>query len=183
MDYEVLMHHMEPPHPGSATTEILTGEEANIRIRGLVVNSMADEMWHYEVPDWKGNPLRIVARTQRTKEHGLSGPRVVREVYVQAVTGGPVHECDWLERGEYQPPTPKRQPVQVGDTVSAMPDGYSLGTAEVLSIDWQRRSMQSHYQLPPLWTWEWVVEVKFPDGRTRKGRWHSDWISKIRKEK
>lgn len=182
-DYEVLMHHMEPTHPGGAPTEPLTGEEANIRIRRLVVNSMADELWTYEVPDREengGKPLRIVARTQRTENMGLDGPRVVREVYEQYVTGTPIHELDWLERGDYQTPKPTRQPAKVGDKVSAMPDGYSLGEGEVTFMEWQQRSMQGHYAAPPLWTWEWVVEVTFPDGRTRRGRWHRDWICKIK---
>ncbi|MFE4527160.1 hypothetical protein ACFRMO_08170 [Streptomyces anulatus] len=178
LDFEVLVHHMQPTHPGAALNEPLTGAEANVRIRGLVVNSMADELWTYEVPDLKGNPLRVVARTQHTQNWGLDGPRVVREVYVQHATGGPVHEFDWLERTEYPTPKPTRQPVRVGDAVSAMPDGHSLDTGEVTSVEWKLRPMQAHYQLPPLWTWEWRVGVKFSDGRTREGRWHSDWISK-----
>ncbi|MFF4699869.1 hypothetical protein [Streptomyces chattanoogensis] len=177
MDYDVLWHRIGPPDV-SAPTQPLTGAEANIKIRGTVVNSMNDELWTYEVPDREGNPLRIVARTRKGGTFSLDGPRTVREVFEQAATGGQVHDFDWLERGEYQPPRPSRQPVKVGDKVSAMPDGYSLGEAEVLSVEWKCRSMQAHYELPPLWTWEWRVEVKFPDGRTREGRWHSDWISK-----
>ncbi|MEU7146999.1 hypothetical protein AB0B15_03005 [Streptomyces sp. NPDC045456] len=175
MDHKVT--RFEIPAEDAFSTENMTGAEANIRIRGTVVNSMNDEVWTYEVPDRAGNPLRVVARTRRTLNAGLDGPRTVREVFIQAVTGKPVEQLDWLERGEYQPPRPSRQPVKVGDVVSAMPDGYSLGTAEVTSVEWKRRSMQRHYELPPLWTWEWRVEVKFPDGRTREDRWHSDWIS------
>ncbi|MEV8399280.1 hypothetical protein [Streptomyces niveus] len=177
MDHDVLRHDMDPRH-GSAPTEPLSGEEANIRIRGTVVNSMNDELWTYEVPDRGGNPLRIVARTRQGAEFEVIGQRTVREVYEQRATGGPVHDFDWLERGEYQTPKPKRQPVKVGDKVSAMPDGFSLAIGEVMSVEWKVRPMQAHYQLPPLWSWEWRVEVKFPDGRTREGRWHSDWISK-----
>lgn len=168
----------EIPVEDAFSTENMTGAEANIRLRGAVVDSMADEVWIYEVPDPDGVPLRIAARTQRTENMGLDGPRVVREIFVQQVTGGPVHDFDWLERGEYQTPPPKRQPVKVGDKVSAMPDGYSSGTAEVTSVNWKLHPMQAHYQLPPLWSWEWRVEVEFPDGRTREGRWHPDWISK-----
>ncbi|MEV6309941.1 hypothetical protein AB0M10_15250 [Streptomyces sp. NPDC051840] len=176
-DFAVLRHDMDPRH-GSAPTQPLTGEEANIQIRGTVVNSLNDEVWTYEVPDREGIPLRIVARTRQGSEFQSIGQRTVREVYEQQVTGPLLHECDWLERREYQAPKPKRQPVKVGDTVSAMPDGYSLATGEVTSVEWKRRPMQSHHELPPLWTWEWRVEIKFPDGRTREGRWHSDWISK-----
>lgn len=166
----------EIPVEDAFSTENMTGAEANIRIRGAVVNSMADEVWIYEVPDREGVPLRIAVRTERPG--AFSGPRMVREVFEQQVTGDPVRDLDWLERGEYLPPRPSRRPVKVGDEVSAMPDGYSLSTAEVISVEWKRRSMQAHYELPPLWTWEWRVEVKFPDGSTREDRWHSDWISK-----
>ncbi|WP_329147150.1 hypothetical protein OIU91_16520 [Streptomyces sp. NBC_01456] len=176
MDHKVT--RFEIPVEDAFSTENMTGAEANIRLRGAVVDSMADEVWIYEVPDPDGVPLRIAARTQRTENMGLDGPRVVREIFVQQVTGGPVHDFDWLERGEYQTPPPKRQPVKVGDKVSAMPDGYSSGTAEVTSVNWKLHPMQAHYQLPPLWSWEWRVEVEFPDGRTREGRWHPDWISK-----
>ncbi|MET9656408.1 hypothetical protein [Streptomyces sp. NPDC006510] len=166
----------EPPEDDGFAAEKLTGAEANIRIRGLVVNSVADELWTYEAHDLDDNPLRIVARTVRPG--AFNGPRVVREVYVQAVTGSQVHELDWLERGEYEPSAPTQQPVKVGDRVTAMPDGYSSREAEMVSVDWKLRGAQAHYQLPPLWTWEWSDEVKFPDGRTREDRWHSDWISK-----
>ena len=168
---------MKPPRPGGALTDPLTGEEANIRIRGLVVNSMADELWTYEAVDRDGKPMRIVARTQCTENMGLDGPRVVREVYEQYATGKPVHELDWLERGEYQTPKPTRQPVKVGDTVSALSGGV-LKSAEVKSIEWQVHPMQAHYQLPPLWSWEWRVGIEFSDGSTTEGRWHSDWISR-----
>ncbi|MCX5103488.1 hypothetical protein [Streptomyces sp. NBC_00439] len=79
------------------------------------------------------NPLRIVARTVRPG--AFSGPRVVREVYVQAMTGGQVHELDWLERGEYDPPAPARKPVKIRDRVAAMPDGHSLGAGLVTKIE------------------------------------------------
>ncbi|MEU0214061.1 hypothetical protein ABZ281_02695 [Streptomyces sp. NPDC006265] len=180
MEHQVTRFEI-PPEDDGFSVETMTGAEANIRIRGLVVNSMADELWTYEVPDLPengGNSLRIVARTRRTENMGLDGPRVVREVYEQVVTGGPVHELDWLERGEYQPPKPTHQPVKVGDKVSAMPDGHSLSEAAVTSVEWKVHPMQAHYELPPLWSWEWRVEVEFPDGRTREGRWHSDWISR-----
>ena len=177
MDFDVLVHQLELPPHGAAPTAPMTGEEANIRIRRLVVNSMADELWTYEVPDRDGNPLRIVARTQRTENMGLDGPRVAREVYEQRATGGPVHELDWLERGEYQTPKPTTQPVKVGEEVWAMSGGV-LKSAEVTSIEWKVSPMQSHYQLPPLWTWEWRVEIQFADGHTTAGRWHSDWISR-----
>lgn len=177
MDHEVTRFKL-PMVQGGEAGEQMPGTEANIAIRGTVYNSMNDEVWTYEVPDRDGNPLRIVARTRQGSEFMLMGPRTVREVFEQAVTGSPVQELDWLERGAYEPPKAKRQPVKVGDTVSAMPDGYSLGEAEVTSVEWKRRPMQAHYELPPLWTWEWRVEVKFPDGRTREGRWHSDWIHK-----
>lgn len=179
MRFEVTRY--EVPETDGFSVERMSGAEANIMIRGKVVNSMADELWVYEVPDLPengGGLLRIVARTQLSGKHGLEGPRVVREVYVQAVTGGPVREYDWLERGEYEPPAPTHQPVKVGDTVSAMPDGHSLSEAEVTSVEWKVHPMQAHYQLPPLWSWEWRVAVKFPDGRTREGRWHSDWITR-----
>ncbi|MFD9815181.1 hypothetical protein [Streptomyces sp. NPDC059080] len=174
MDHKVT--RFEIPERDDFSTENMTGAEANIRIRGKVVNSMADEVWIYEVPDREGVPLRIAARTERPG--AFTGPRMVREVYVQQVTGDPVHDFDWLERGEYQPPRPSRQPVKVGDEVSAMPDGFSLGTAEVMSVEWKCHPMQAHYELPPLWKWEWRVEVEFHDGRRREGRWHPDWISK-----
>ncbi|MBD0734008.1 hypothetical protein [Streptomyces sp. CBMA29] len=177
MNYEVTRYKL-PMVKGAESGEEMPGTEANISIRGTVVDSMSDEVWTYEVPDRDGNPLRVVARTRQGSEFTDMGPRTVREVYEQAATGSPVPELDWLERGEYEPPRPKRQPVKVGDTVSAMPDGYSLGKAEVTSVEWKQRVMQSHYAAPPLWAWEWCVEVTFPDGRTREGRWHSDWISK-----
>ncbi|MEW1922208.1 hypothetical protein [Streptomyces sp. NPDC088360] len=176
MDHKVT--RFEIPELDDFSTENMTGAEANIRLRGKVVNSMNDEVWTYEVPDRDGNPLRIVARTRQGSEFMVLGRRTVREVYEQHATGGPVREFDWLERGEYAPPPPKRQPVKVGDIVSAMPNGFSLATAEVTSVEWHVHPMQAHYELPPLWQWEWRVEVKFPDGKTREGRWHSDWISK-----
>lgn len=176
VDHDVLRHDMDPRH-GSAPTEPLTGEEANIRIRGTVVNSMNDELWTYEVPDRQGNPLRIVARTRQGSEFQVIGRRTVREIFEQHATGGPVQELDWLERGEYQTPKPTRQPVKVGEEVTAMSGGV-LKSAKVTSIEWKVRPMQAHYQLPPLWTWEWRVGIEFADGHTTEGRWHSDWISK-----
>ncbi|MFB7919519.1 hypothetical protein [Streptomyces sp. NPDC056061] len=177
MDFDVIVHHMRPPQV-SAPTEPLTGAEANIRIRGLVVNSMADELWMYEVPDRDGTPLRIVARTQRTGKWELHGPRVVREVYEQAVTGSQVHELDWLERGGYEPPAPTRQPVKVGDRVTAMVDGYTVGPGLVSAIEWKVHPMQAHYGLPPLWHWEWRVVVWFGGDRTREGVWKDFWVGK-----
>ena len=178
VEYEVT-RVMMPPR--TDPVETLTGAQANIRIRGLVVNSMADELWTFEAVDRDRIPMRIVARTQRTEDGGLSGPRVVREVYEQYATGRPVHECDWLERGEYQTPEPKRQPVKVGDRVTAMPDGYSLGPGLVTAIEWKVRPMQSHYALPPLWSWEWRVTVWFGNDSQREGRWHPDWVEKASK--
>ncbi|WP_424863040.1 hypothetical protein [Streptomyces sp. MMS24-I29] len=177
MDQKVTRFEM-PPTYGVDPVEKMTGAEANIRIRGLVVNSMADELWTYEVPDRDGTPLRIVARTQRTGTWELRGPRVVREVYVQAVTGGQVRELDWLERGEYEPPTPTRQPVKVGDRVTALLDGYTLGPGLVTAIEWKVHPMQAHYALPPLWHWEWRVVVWFGGDRTREGVWKDYWVGK-----
>ncbi|WP_146050994.1 hypothetical protein [Streptomyces noursei] len=177
VDYEVLVHLLGPTY-GSAPTQPLTGEEANIMIRRLVVNSMADETWHYEVPDRNGRPLRIVARTQRTEDGGLSGPRVVREVYEQAVTGKPVEPLDWLERWEYKPPKSSRQPVKVGDRVTAMTDGFRLAAGLATAIEWKLHPMQAHYALPPLWSWEWRVTVWFGGDQEREGAWKDHWVGK-----
>ncbi|MFF8283297.1 hypothetical protein ACF06W_11310 [Streptomyces albus] len=168
----------EIPAEDAFSTEYMDGAEANIRLRGKVANSMADEVWIYEVPDREGVPLRIAVRTECPGVFS-DGPRVVREVFEQQATGNQVHDFDWLERGEYQAPPPSRQPVKVGDKVSAMPDGYSLAEGEVTSIEWKRRPMQAHYGLPPLWIWEWYVEVRFPDGRTRADRWHHEWVTTL----
>lgn len=178
MRYEVTRY--EVPETDAFSVERMSGAEANIMIRGKVVNSMSDELWVYEVPDLPengGGLLRIVARTQLSGKHQLEGPRVVREVYVQAVTEQPVRELDWLERGEYQEPAPTHQPVKAGEEVTAMSGGV-LKSAKVTSIRWQARPMQAHYQLPPLWTWEWRVGIEFSDGHTTEGRWHSDWITR-----
>jgi hypothetical protein len=180
MDHDVLRHDMDPRH-GSAPTEPLSGEEANIRIRGAVVNSMNDELWTYEVSDRDGNPLRIVARTRQGSEFQVVGERTVREVYEQRATGGLVHDFDWLERGEYQTPPPTRQPAKVGTRVSAMPDGYSLAAGLVVAAEWKVHPMQAHYQLPPLWKWGWHVTVQFADGRKSERFWHSDWVSTIKR--
>ncbi|MFD4949170.1 hypothetical protein ACFWNT_43465 [Streptomyces sp. NPDC058409] len=175
VDHEVTRFEV-PPEDDGFSAEKLTGTEANIRIRGLVVNSMADELWTYEAPDLDGNPLRIVARTVRPG--AFSGPRVVREVYVQAMTGGQVHELDWLEREEYELPVPTRQPVKVGDRVTAMPDGYSLEAGLATKIEWTLHPMQAHYALPPLWHWEWRVTVWFGGTQTREGKWADHWVSR-----
>ncbi|MEU7318360.1 hypothetical protein [Streptomyces sp. NPDC007083] len=175
LDHKVTQFEL-PALDHGFSTETMTGTEANIRIRGAIVNSIADEVWTYEVLDRNDAPMRIAVRT--TRPGAFTGPRVVREVFEQYVTGDPVREPDWLEGKEPEPPRPSRQPAEEGDKISAMPDGYSLSPGEVTSIEWKQRSMQPPYDQPPLWHWEWRAVVKFPDGRTREGRWHSDWISK-----
>ncbi|MFE5853171.1 hypothetical protein ACFQ61_08115 [Streptomyces sp. NPDC056500] len=174
MESEVTRFEL-PPTYGGDPIEKMTGTDANIRIRGLVVHSVSDELWTYEVPDVQGTPMRVVARTQLRQ--GFSGPRVVREVYVQEDTG-PVHQLDWLTHAGYEPPKPSTQPVQGGDRVTAMPDGYSLGAGLVTSIEWKLHPMQAHYQLPPLWHWGWRVTVWFGGDQTREGAWKDHWVLK-----
>ncbi|MGW3274940.1 hypothetical protein ACWDFH_26220 [Streptomyces kronopolitis] len=175
MDHEVTRFEM-PSSYGVDPVEKMTGAQANIRIRGRIVNSVADELWEYEVLDRRAKPLRIVARTQRNQIY--SGPRVVREVYTQYVTADPERELDWLEAGAYEPPPPSAQPVKVGDRVTAMPDGYSLGAGLVMAIEWKLHPMQAHYALPPLWHWEWRVIVWFGGDQTREGVWKDHWVDK-----
>lgn len=179
VDHEVTRYQLPVVEHGSAV-ERMTGAEANIKIRGTVVNSMNDELWTYEVPNRDGNPLRVVARTRQGSEFVLMGPRTVREVFEQAATSGPVPVLDWLERGAYAPPKPTHPPVKVGERVTALipSNGSSLGAGLITAVKWAVHPMQSHYQLPPLWTWEWRVTVWFGDDRTREGRWHTDWVGK-----
>ena len=94
---------------------------------------------------------------------------MVRGVYEQPVTGKPVEPLDWLERWDYTAPKPTPQPVKVGDRVTAMPDGYSLGPGLVEDIVWKVHPMQGHYQLPPHWDWEWRVTVWVGGDQWREG--------------
>lgn len=174
MKHEVLRHEVAGWDVGPA--DRLSGTAANVVIRGKIVNSVADEIWVYEVPDRKGRPLRIVVRTNL--ENVYSGQRRVREVYEQAVISTWVRPGDWLEGEAPQPPKPGAKPVNVGDRVSAMPDGYSLGAGLVTAIEWKQRNLQPPYDKPPTWYWEWRVTVWFGGEQTREGRWHTDWVDK-----
>ncbi|WP_405668042.1 hypothetical protein [Streptomyces sp. NBC_00055] len=165
MDHEVTAFDLV--NRDAFSVERMSGTEANIVIRGDHDNTW--EYYGYEVPDPAWKPLRIVA---------LRGQRSVRRVFVQSVTGSQVLPGDWLEGNAPEPPRPKRQPVKVGDRVAAMNDGYTLGAGLVTSVEWKQHPMQPPYDKPPLWTWEWHVEIWFGGTETREGAWRSAWVGK-----
>ncbi|WP_406362385.1 hypothetical protein [Streptomyces sp. NBC_01579] len=152
--------------------ERMSGMEANIAIRGEL--PITHDLHAHEFEDRDGNPLRVVARTSLHKE-GAEYVESVVTVFEQPVTGTP-QPWDWFEGEEPQPPAPKRQPVKVGDRVTAMPDGNSLGAGLVTSVEWKQRDMQPPYDRAPLWTWEWRVVVWFGGDQQREGRWSTDWV-------
>ncbi|WP_411087842.1 hypothetical protein [Streptomyces sp. 061-3] len=154
--------------------ERMSGMEANIAIRGEL--PITHDLHAHEFEDRDGNPLRVVVRTSLRKE-GEEYLESVVAVFEQSVTGTP-RERDWFEGEEPQPPAPKRQPVKVGDRVTAMPDGYRLDAGLVKSIEWKQRDMQPPHDMAPLWTWEWRVVVWFGGDQEREGRWSTDWVGK-----